>query len=629
MNILCISVVSAGLILLARLLSKTLLKRYGAGVKQWVWVLIALRLVIPVSFAEVFEPAYESFNIGTNTAFMTLPLTYNNGVNELFHGTIEQLNEENVSHKFHFGKLSAGIEKAEKKTLSLFNKVNGFIDKIQYGFCLHLGLIWKVYVAGVVVFLLFHWLLYVVTCWRVNKNAYQLPVEKYRDLIRKIASEYAIKIIPDVFVTDCIASPMIMSVSDATIYLPKADYSEDEMEAILRHELMHLSHKDLLIKRLYLIANAMHWFNPAVYLMANAAGKDMELYCDQDVVKHFNIKERKKYNIILLGFLEDIGGFVSKHRFFTTSYQGDVEEMKTRFFNNLDMSKKKMGTWPVLSVLFMAIGFSAFIAFGAQKITADNLFVINSAYKSSYDDVFNNVDKYLTKDEQEVIFLHGSDDKKIAQQIYDNEPPKSVLTPFRLDDGAYIIKLISESGEETYLTEKYLISPKARNMDKVPEVEIYCDYQRIENYGFVINHWPYSYEGENETFDFFKEQVKEYNTMYDISDWRSNVFKRVDVLFPDDMTPDVVQVKDLCLDENGHSLYKGKPFEMLYHNVTIDKDVEFRIKGHPANDIFYGSMTSEEMLYRAIEMDCFWVTDEGLYGVTYMFVIGEDNSRNF
>ena len=49
------------------------------------------------------------------------------------------------------------------------------------------------------------------------------------------------------------------------ILLPDADFTTDELRLILKHELVHYKRRDLWYKGLVLAANAIHWFNPAVY----------------------------------------------------------------------------------------------------------------------------------------------------------------------------------------------------------------------------------------------------------------------------------------------------------------------------------------------------------------------------
>lgn len=74
-----------------------------------------------------------------------------------------------------------------------------------------------------------------------------------------------------------IGTPMMVGFISPRILLPKADFSEDELCFILKHELIHYRRGDLWYKCLVLAATAVHWFNPIVYMMAKAIDIQCEL----------------------------------------------------------------------------------------------------------------------------------------------------------------------------------------------------------------------------------------------------------------------------------------------------------------------------------------------------------------
>lgn len=611
-NIFSISLVVSCIILVIKAFSNTFLNRYGAGLKQLLWLMIAFRMLIPVSFAEVVGPAYDYIVSVNNTDVRHLTDTYRNSVNTVFHEDLDEVDNPDVTAFDVVNEITETNASTENNDSFWMENINKLVGKIKLVYQEHLSIIFGLYWAGVCIFLFVHCLLYGFTCWRINKNAYPLGTEIYGSLIKNIYKEYGLDAMPDVYVTDCMASPMIMSISDTTIYLPKENYSVEELDAILRHELMHLKHKDLLIKRLYLLANALHWFNPFSYLMSAAAVKDMELYCDQDVVKYYDSEKRRQYNNILFGFLEEIGGFAVKHKFFTTSYQGDVEEMKLRFANNLDMRRKKKGIWPVAMLLAYVIVFTAIISFNVQDAVAFE-FIDNSVEK--------NLPFYeLDSDDIE----HSAVSEEVM--IYDSKPYNGNLEPEMLSDGSYLIPVIAESGEDYLFIQKFLVEPTRAAIQKIPEIEVYFDSRGIAEYGVSINHWP-EVTNHAEENQFFTEQIKKHNDVFDIADCYSSDRSRVDVIFPEGMAPDVVQIEDFVLDDNGMSKYKNTYHELVYHNPIIEDNVKFYMNGHIAFNKYepvYNVVTSRPY-YRGINMRCYWVTYEGVQSVTYMFVIGNKN----
>lgn len=68
------------------------------------------------------------------------------------------------------------------------------------------------------------------------------------------------------------------------IYLP-SDMEEREQAYIIRHEQHHIRRGDHIIKALAFLALSIHWFNPLVWVAFIYSNKDMEMSCDEAVVK--------------------------------------------------------------------------------------------------------------------------------------------------------------------------------------------------------------------------------------------------------------------------------------------------------------------------------------------------------
>ena len=95
---------------------------------------------------------------------------------------------------------------------------------------------------------------------------------------------------------DGIPSPFVLG---RTIYLP-AGLGDGERGYILLHEQLHLRHGDHIVKSLFWLAVCLHWFNPLVWLSFFLCGRDMELRCDEAVLKHLGPQVRSDYAQSLL-----------------------------------------------------------------------------------------------------------------------------------------------------------------------------------------------------------------------------------------------------------------------------------------------------------------------------------------
>ena len=109
--------------------------------------------------------------------------------------------------------------------------------------------------------------------------------EKTLSLFQSVVSEMKITRKIKLYLCPCVRSPMLVGLIKPQILLPSADIEEGELYFILKHELVHHKRKDVLYKVLVLIAIAMHWFNPVVYLMAKWINLLCEMSCDVEVVR--------------------------------------------------------------------------------------------------------------------------------------------------------------------------------------------------------------------------------------------------------------------------------------------------------------------------------------------------------
>jgi len=85
------------------------------------------------------------------------------------------------------------------------------------------------------------------------------------------------------------------------IYLP-ADLSPRERELILAHEQTHIVHGDNWWKILGFLCLCLHWYNPAVWICFHVFNKDIEIACDEKVVRNLDAASRKTYSLALLRF---------------------------------------------------------------------------------------------------------------------------------------------------------------------------------------------------------------------------------------------------------------------------------------------------------------------------------------
>ncbi len=103
----------------------------------------------------------------------------------------------------------------------------------------------------------------------------------------------------NIFIADDIGSPCVIGFGLPNIYLPNG-LSEKEQEYIILHEQHHIKRLDHIVKGLAFVALTIHWFNPLVWVAFVLACKDMEMSCDEAVIRKLGSDVRADYSASLL-----------------------------------------------------------------------------------------------------------------------------------------------------------------------------------------------------------------------------------------------------------------------------------------------------------------------------------------
>lgn len=136
-----------------------------------------------------------------------------------------------------------------------------------------------------------------------------------------------------------IHTPMLMGFRRPVILLP-ADVPAGSLEAALAHELTHLKHRDTWYMLLMTLARCVHWFNPLVWLMVRTARRDMELYCDYDLLNGQGEEARRAYGRAIL---DQMTGRDRGFSGLTTGFSGSKKEVFARFRAIMDTDPKRKG----------------------------------------------------------------------------------------------------------------------------------------------------------------------------------------------------------------------------------------------------------------------------------------------
>lgn len=119
----------------------------------------------------------------------------------------------------------------------------------------------------------------------------------YFRLKNKIST--AIILRDNIFQSENVVSPFVLGIIKPKIYLP-FNMDEQDMEHVIAHEQAHIHRKDHLWKPFGFLVLTLHWFNPLMWLGYVLLCRDIELACDEKVVKEFNNEQKADYSQALL-----------------------------------------------------------------------------------------------------------------------------------------------------------------------------------------------------------------------------------------------------------------------------------------------------------------------------------------
>lgn len=163
----------------------------------------------------------------------------------------------------------------------------------------------------------------------------------------------AVRVQEDVYESERIDTPFLLGILDPRIYLPMG-LSEEERAYVLAHELAHLRRGDYLVKLVTWLALSLHWFNPLVWLAYGLMSRDMEMSCDERVIRRLGEGSKKAYSQTLLSISGRAGG--ARERRSAAPLSFGEEDIGGRVKNILAYRGVKTGTAVALAVVMGAAG---------------------------------------------------------------------------------------------------------------------------------------------------------------------------------------------------------------------------------------------------------------------------------
>lgn len=343
------------LAILAMLVLKPLWReRYRAKTRCWLWLALAAFLLLPIDFSVKNAPVQaeppKDYTLFVGTDKTTIQSTDN-----LFGDMAEKSGQSPAQVRDTI--IQRPVTNPEQKT----TRYIPVTTILFYG-----------YLAGAAAFLLYQGVSYALFRRTVRRWKKDVARVDYAAMLSDTARDLGVSA-PEMIVCEAISTPAVTGLLRPRLLLPHEHYDVQELRYILRHELCHLKRRDMLLKLVLLAANAMHWFNPVVYLMLRQADEDIELACDSAATDGLELPERAAYSRTLLAAVQSSVRALPA----TTCFGGTVERLKRRITNVLGVQKKR-GLGIVALVLALTLTAGCAVSWGESAQKNDDPFADKS-----------------------------------------------------------------------------------------------------------------------------------------------------------------------------------------------------------------------------------------------------------
>lgn len=321
-------------------------ERYWARYRRLIWVLIALRMCIPVC-----------------ASLLPRPVTVQ--IPNLVLGERRTAGEDMGSDPAgaaHAGNGQAdGAAQAEGTSDNDGSMAGGTGGSVLFTFQDVLFMLWACGCTGVLGYYLS---VHFIFCRRMAKKSRECSDGNILAMTADMAKELGMRNVPRVRMTkDARTGPFTVGFLHSTVFLPDDGYEERDLRYIVKHELAHCAGRDTQLKVLLIFVNALHWFNPLAWLMKAMADQDMELACDERVLRDCSRKERNEYSEVLMSCIGTDGAGRSV---LSTGYVQGVKFIKKRFRNIFDL-RQKGGAAAACVLVAVLMAVSGLVGFEAGR----------------------------------------------------------------------------------------------------------------------------------------------------------------------------------------------------------------------------------------------------------------------
>ena len=241
--------ISASWLVLAVLILRFVLKKAPKWINVLLWGIVAIRLICPFSFESTLSLIPSAETIPLNIGMDSTP-TINSGISAINNAVNPIISQSNTP--------MAGAS----------------INPLQ----ITIGIYEYIWIFGMIALALYT----AISYWRLHRKV-----------------DTAVRYKDNIFQSENVSFPFVLGIIKPRIYLP-FKMNGQYLEYVVAHEQAHICRKDHWWKPLGFLLLMIHWFNPLMWLAYVLLCRDIELACDEKVIKELGNEQRGDYTQALV-----------------------------------------------------------------------------------------------------------------------------------------------------------------------------------------------------------------------------------------------------------------------------------------------------------------------------------------
>ncbi len=393
--------ITASFLMIAVILLRFPLKKAPKWFMGVLWAIVALKLIMPFQVESQFgifpdvNGAVESLLLGDNKDEEVPEVTYHD------YTPASEVGAASIGGDNMIVPSDAEYDYLPNEQIIATSANSGALEVLSVRSEI-LAWLWMVWIIGV-----FAVALYAVVSFISIKKDINVSIKLGKNNECGDGAKAAGKAHDDVFVCDAIDTPFILGFIKPAIYLPSG-LDEETVGNVLFHERAHIARYDHIRKLIGFILLGIHWFNPLVWISFTLFCKDIELACDERVIKNMSLEEKKSYATSLLN--------CSTHRRYALTYSlafGEVG-VKTRIKQIFNYRKPSFWLITMLIAVSVALYGCFFTSASGGNEKSDDY-----SERAAYDELLSNWINDFEDRNADAIVSYSNE--KAMQNLMDEE----------------------------------------------------------------------------------------------------------------------------------------------------------------------------------------------------------------